>query len=154
MTENNEKTIIEINGVKLEVDMRYARRIDTFKIGDPVRVLVKQWTDKYEPFYGTIIDFACFKKLPTITIAYLNKSDLNFAYLNEKSTADIEVIPVTLEELKIDRKTIIDGLNDKIRETEEALRKANAVKEIFLRKFGQVFQDLESSTEDKEALVA
>ena len=30
---------IEVNGVTLEVDMRYAKRIDQFKVGDTVKVL-------------------------------------------------------------------------------------------------------------------
>ena len=38
MSEDN-KRIIEINGIKMEVDLRNAKRIDTFKVGDPVKVL-------------------------------------------------------------------------------------------------------------------
>ena len=33
-----DKRIIEINGVKLEVDMTTARRIDEFRVGDTVKV--------------------------------------------------------------------------------------------------------------------
>jgi len=36
---NENKRIIEINGVKLEVDLTTARRIDEFKVGDTVKVL-------------------------------------------------------------------------------------------------------------------
>ena len=34
-----EKRLVEINGIKMEVDMRSARRVDTFKVGDNVKVL-------------------------------------------------------------------------------------------------------------------
>ena len=33
------KKIVEVNGIKLEVDMRYAKRIDEFRVGDTVKVL-------------------------------------------------------------------------------------------------------------------
>lgn len=41
------KKIVEINGIKMEVDMRHAKTIDTYKIGDRVKVLVKQYSDTY-----------------------------------------------------------------------------------------------------------
>jgi len=34
------KQIIEINGVKLEVDLSTAKRIDEFRVGDTVKVLI------------------------------------------------------------------------------------------------------------------
>ena len=34
-----EKRIVEIDGVKIEVDLRTAKRIDTFAVGDNVKVL-------------------------------------------------------------------------------------------------------------------
>ena len=43
--ENNKK-IVEIDGIKLEIDMRTAKRIDQFKVGDKVKILVK----KYDTF--------------------------------------------------------------------------------------------------------
>ena len=41
--ENQNENIrtIEINGIKLEVDLRTAKRIDQFKVGDNVKVLKK-----------------------------------------------------------------------------------------------------------------
>jgi hypothetical protein len=36
MEEN--KRIVEIDGVKIEVDLRSAKRIDTFRVGDNVKV--------------------------------------------------------------------------------------------------------------------
>ena len=61
-----EKRIIEIDGVKIEVDMRTAKRIDTFKVGDNVKVLCKSGDDfKVRP--GVIIDFCNFKEKPTIS---------------------------------------------------------------------------------------
>jgi hypothetical protein len=39
-----EKTIIEVSGVKLEVDLRQARRIEEIRIGDRVKVLTKDYS--------------------------------------------------------------------------------------------------------------
>lgn len=52
----NGKTIIEVNGVKLEVDLRTARRIDEIRIGDRVKVLIKGYSD-YKVHAGTVIGF-------------------------------------------------------------------------------------------------
>ena len=41
------KTMVEIDGVKMEVDLRTARRIDTFAVGDNVKVLCKDYNGQY-----------------------------------------------------------------------------------------------------------
>lgn len=46
----SETTIIEINGVKLEIDLRHAKRIDNLRVGDTVKVLRKRYDDSYESF--------------------------------------------------------------------------------------------------------
>lgn len=48
------KRIIEINGVKLEIDTREAVSIDTVKVGDPVKVLIKDYSS-YKSFPGVVI---------------------------------------------------------------------------------------------------
>jgi hypothetical protein len=52
----NETRIVEINGVKLELDMRQAKlqSIDTFKVGDSVKVLIKEYGDSYKTHAGVI----------------------------------------------------------------------------------------------------
>ena len=46
-----EKRIVEIDGVKIEVDLRTAKRIDTFAVGDNVKVLCKE----YNNWLGTLL---------------------------------------------------------------------------------------------------
>ena len=41
-----EKQIVEINGVKFEVDMSSAKIISEYKIGDKINVLVKDYQEK------------------------------------------------------------------------------------------------------------
>ena len=62
------KRIIEIDGVKVEVDLRTAKRVDSFKVGDNIKILDKEY-DNYKVKPGIIVDFAEFQELPTIVIA-------------------------------------------------------------------------------------
>ena len=55
------KRIIEINGIKLEVDLSTAKRIDEFRVGDNVKVLRKGYNDNFEVLAGVIVEFVNFK---------------------------------------------------------------------------------------------
>ena len=89
-----ERTIIEVNGVKLEVDLRTAKRIDQLKVGDRVKVLLKTYSD-YKVHAGTVVGFEPFTKLPTIIVAYLdidyNGATVKFVYFNAE-TKDTEIV--------------------------------------------------------------
>ena len=67
------KETVEINGVKFEVDMDTAKRIDTFKVGDNVLLLDKRYNSS-EIYTGVILGFYNFKELPTIQVAYFKKT--------------------------------------------------------------------------------
>jgi uncharacterized protein YqkB len=59
MDTNSEKKIIEVNGVKLEIDMRYAKSIETYHVGDSVKIFEKQsYGNKMNVYPGIIIGFA------------------------------------------------------------------------------------------------
>ena len=81
-----EKQIVKIGGIKMEVDMRHAKRVDTFHIGDPVKLLL---TEGNSVMAGVIVGFEEFLTLPTIVVAYLSmdyfNSGLKFAYINTES---------------------------------------------------------------------
>jgi len=63
----NEKRIIEINGIKMEVDLRTAKRIDTFKVGDPVKILDCTYSTP-QIYAGVIVGFAEFNKHAAIEV--------------------------------------------------------------------------------------
>ena len=67
------KRIVEIDGVKIEADFRTAKRIDTFAVGDNVKVLCKEYDGQYKVKPGIITDFANFKEKPTIVVAVFNE---------------------------------------------------------------------------------
>ena len=115
---SEEKRVIEINGVKLEVDLRNARRIDEFRVGDNVKVLDTR-SGKNEVRSGVITDFANFKDLPTIIVAmykagdYWMKPTIEFIYFNS-DTEGIEIVGVSAEEIIVSKDTIVQMFDDEI----------------------------------------
>ena len=135
-----DKRIIEINGVKLEVDMRYARRIDEFKVGDTVKVLDKR-NDKNEMRTGVITDFANFKELPTIMVAiykagsYWDRPSIEFIPFNAE-TEDIEIVGVSAEEIIVSRETIVQKFDDEIAKKRDELNDLIIKRDTFVKYFG------------------
>lgn len=89
------KTIVEVNGVKLEVDLRYARRIEEMRVGDRCRVLIKPTYGGPGVHTGVVVGFEPFATLPTIVIAYIKReyssAAVKFLAFN-KETTDAEIV--------------------------------------------------------------
>src|SRR6266849_2566207 len=112
-----EKTIIEVNGVKLEVDLRHARRVDELRVGDRVKVLNKDYSG-YKVHAGTVIGFEPFKNLPTIIVAYLEKdytgANVKFLHFNAESN-EIEIIKaIDDDSMDIDKAGVLRQLDGAI----------------------------------------
>lgn len=113
------KRIVEIDGVKVEVDLRTAKRVDSFKVGDNVKILDKEYTD-YKVKPGLIVDFAEFQSLPTIVIAVFEEGSwssapsIKFLYYNEKTSDKVEIVPATEDELKVSRDGCIEKFEREI----------------------------------------
>lgn len=136
-----EKKIIEINGVKLEVDLRSARRIDEFKVGDTVKVLDNR-NDKNEMRTGVITDFANFKDLPTIMVAiykagsFWEKPSIEFIPYNA-DTEGIEIVGVSAEEVIVSRDTIVQKFDDEIIKKRDELNDLIIKRDTFVKYFGK-----------------
>ena len=73
MSEEN-KRIVEINGIKVEVDLREAKVIESFKVGDPVRVFHPGASHRDADIRpGVIVGFCEFGKNPAIQILELRR---------------------------------------------------------------------------------
>lgn len=137
---DDEKRIIEINGVKLEVDLRSARRIDEFRVGDTVKVLDSR-SEKNEMRTGVITDFANFKELPTIMVAvykagsYWEKPNIEFIPFNA-NTKDIEIVGVTAEEIIVSKETIVNKFDDEIAKKRDELNDLIVKRNTFIKYFG------------------
>lgn len=141
-----EKQIVEINGIKLEIDMRYAKKIEHYKVGDNVKVLIKKYSDSYENFPGVIVGFDQFDKLPTIIVCYVelsyNTAEIKFININA-NTKEIEIVHMQDHEKHIDKNKAIDLLDRMVLKAESDLSEIMRKRNYFLEKFDQNFNILE-----------
>lgn len=141
---------IEINGIKLEIDLRTARRVESYKIGDRVKVLVKEYSDKYTPHPGVIVGFDAFEKLPTITVAYLEISysgaEIKFAYINKDKEDGVEIAPYH-DDILVDKAETIKKLDKSIATKQNEIEDLEAKKAYFERNFAAYFADFDDLVE-------
>lgn len=137
MDEN--KRVVEINGVKIEVDLRTAKVIESYKVGDSVKLLRKRYTD-YEVLPTAIVGFTEFAKLPTIELLAMgHDGDVCFLTFNEQ-TKETEIAPFNPYEAAFNRSEILEKLDRRILEAEEALRLVNTKRKAFVECFAKVFE--------------
>jgi len=138
------KEIVEINGVKFEVDLSSAKIISEYRIGDKVNVLVKEYSEK-AVYPGIVVGFDNFKELPTITIAYLKISysdaDVKFVYFNSQNK-DIDIAPCRESDLIFNKSDIIKKMDRAIAGKEKELEDLHMKKNYFLTHFKKHFEDL------------
>lgn len=132
------KQIIEVNGVKLEVDLRQAKRVDTLQVGDRVKVLVKTYND-YKVHAGTVIGFEPFQNLPTVIVAYLetdySSANIKFVYFNAQSK-EVEIIKaIDDDQLDINKATVIQQMDREIEKKRAELADMQAKKAYFVANF-------------------
>lgn len=142
--ENENLKIVEINGVKLEVDMRYAKVVDNYRVGDNVKVLVKGYGEHYDQHPGVIVGFADYKDIPSIEICYLkigyNSVEVCFLTYN-KMTKDVEIVKVDfMEELRFKKADVVSKIDSEISKKHEEIKDLEFKKEYFLKNFNQYFR--------------
>ena len=158
MSENNMEFMrtVEINGVKVEIDLRSARRIDTFKVGDSVKILKKgnrdsSYSDKEDKVYpGMIVDFANFKELPTLVVAYFEEGSwsspptIQFLYYNSDTTG-WDLVYCDENELKVSEQSILQRFDREIEKKQRELDDLVGKKEYFITHFmvGKTAADIE-----------
>lgn len=137
-----EKTIVEVNGVKLEVDMRYARRVEELRVGDRVKILTKDYSS-YTVHPGVIIGFEPFAKLPTIIAAYIQNSydaaDVKFIHYNAQSQ-DVEIVVAGDDDLDFDRGQILQRFDRDIEKKHREIAVIEEKKKYFEQNFKQYWE--------------
>jgi len=105
------KRIVEINGVKVEVDLSTVKVIDEYKVGDNVKVLHSSEYQTPVIRAGVITEFVNFKELPTIVIAELKTdylgTDIDFVYYNSQ-TKGVEITPCLEHDLKLNHNSVVE----------------------------------------------
>lgn len=138
------KRIIEINGIKLEVDLTTAKRIDEFKVGDNVKVLRKSYNDTFEVLAGVITEFVNFKELPTMIIAVFKQDyagcRLEFINFNSE-TKDVEITPCCEHELKLEKCRVIDKFNQEIEKKKAEMEELIGKRDYFEKYFQKYFDN-------------
>lgn len=136
-------TIIEVNGVKLEVDLRSAKRIDELKVGSRVKCLVKKY-DGFATYAGVVVGFEPFPTRPTIVVAYLENnygsSALKFMSFNA-DTKDFEIVSdLDHNALEIDKADVLAQFDRNADVKRAELREIEDKKAFFLAHFGRYFE--------------
>lgn len=138
------KRIVEIKGSKIEFDDSEATKIESFKVGDHVKVLVKSYGDAYSVYLGIIASFETFETLPTMTVAYLETGYSSVALKQvayNRNTKDIELSPLTNPlEVPLTEERCLELLDRQIATKMNELEAAKAQKDFFERQFAKVFK--------------
>lgn len=140
----NTKRIIEIEGVKLEVDLRDAKTIEHYKVGDNIKLLKKEYGDDYSVYPAIIVGFEPFEELPTITIVYVKKNydevEINFVHFN-KQTKGVEICPAgDVTELWFKESDMLDKFQTSIAKLEEDIKTIKKKRDYFKAHFNQYFK--------------
>lgn len=138
----SETRTIEINGVKLEVDLTTAKRIDTFQIGSNVKVLHKNSYGSPIVRNGVVVGFLVFKDLPTIQIVELNfdynSARIEFVNYNADSK-DIDVVGCSPHELELEKSKALELFEKEIHEKELQLDDLKNKRDWFVKFYGKYF---------------
>lgn len=135
---------IEINGIKVEVDLRTCKRIDTFKIGDNVKVLKNQYGEEYKVYSGVIVDFVNFKERPALVVAYFENSysgvNIKFETIT-KDSKGIEIAPCLPHEMKLNKDRVVDKFDIEIAAKEREADELRQKKQYFIDNFEKFFEE-------------
>lgn len=135
-----ENKIIEINGIKMEIDARTAtvKKVDTFKVGDPVKILLKTYSS-FEVKFGVIVGFEEFKQRPTITVAYLDYTSIKYIYIH--TGTEHEMVAVQEHDLVMEKTWVLDRMKDSIAKKEQELQEEKNKRDLFVKHFGKYFEN-------------
>lgn len=142
----NSKRIVEIDGVKIEVDLRTAKKVEHFKVGDNVRVLVPSYGKNYKVHPGVIVGFDNFERLPTICVAYLvveyNSAKIEFAYINSvEKDEKVEIAPAhDMHELHFQKADVLSQMEKMAEAKREEVRDIERKMAYFNTYFGRYFE--------------
>ena len=136
---------IEINGVKCEVDMRTVRKVESYRVGHRVKVLVKGYSG-YSVHVGAIVSIDPFKERPTINVAYVENTlssvgDLKFVAINS-DTEGVELCPIDGEDVLPNRETVLAYFNKALERKQLEMQEIEQRKDYFMRLYGATIADV------------
>lgn len=141
------KRIIEIDGVKVEVDLRTAKRVESFKVGDNIKILDKEY-DTYKVKPGIIVDFTEFQELPTIVIAVFEEGswsstpNISFIYYNKNTSKKVEIVSCSEDEIKVSKEGVIERFEREIQKKKNEYEDLKNKLEYFKTHFLKVYKEI------------
>lgn len=147
-----EKRIIEIDGMKVEIDLESARRIDTFRIGDNVRVLEKT-SNPVKVKNGIITAFNNFKDEPCITVAVFDNGDywtapsIKFIYIHSGMDNEYEIVLASEDEIKVSGEGVVERFEQKIFQKQQEVNQLREQLEYFKAYFMKQKQEVTDDTD-------
>ena len=147
MSDDN-KRIVEINGVKVEVDLRTAKVIEHFKVGDAVRVLHPKapYNSQPEIRAGVIVGFCEFEKTPVIEVMELCKEysgvTFNIVTIGGGINEDVQIATYSKYEGLISQSDIVTRFDREIQKKELELADLNLKKKYFIDEFAKAFEQI------------
>ena len=143
--ENETKRIVEINGIKMEVDLRQAKRIDTFKVGDPVKVLDMTYSDTRIKA-GVIVGFAEFTKHAAIEVMILDSDysgiDFKFITISDNNDEKYEIVHYNNYEKIFTKSNVIDKFQRDIEKKKIEIDELERKKKYFIDDFQKAFEQI------------
>lgn len=134
---------ITIGEMKVSISADKAQTTHTYRIGDRVKVLVKDYSD-YSVYYGVVCDFDNFKNMPSITVCYIEnkygKGEMKFAAINKQTGDKLEIAPCSPDQrIDIEKGDIIERMQAEIdkkqAEIDDIHRKMNYFDKMFSKWF-------------------
>lgn len=142
----NDMQIIEVNGIKLEVDMRYARRVEELRVGSPVKVLDRSQYGGQKVYAGVVIGFEPFKDLPTILVAFVTDSwssaEIKVISINS-SNKDFDIVACADPDFMVDKAAIIQRFDRQIAQKQREIEAIVEQRKYFETNFKAFWAQLE-----------
>lgn len=140
---NDNMTVIEINGVKMEVDLRSATRVDTVKVGTHVKVLVKDSYGEPKVRPGVVVGFEPFETLPTIIVCYIDitwdSAKLEFAAINDKTKDKYEMVVSVDDDISFTKQDVLTKIERERQSLRDKLAELDRKERYFLEHFNKYF---------------
>jgi len=126
----------------MELDLRTATvsDVETFCVGDLVKILIKEYSETYKSYAGVIVGFDNFKENPTISVLYIkqdySKSELMMEYINSFNK-NAQIIKASEDDIGFSKDTVLRHFNKQIENLEMAKVVAEQQKDLFLKYFNK-----------------
>lgn len=145
MSETEETVTVEIGGQKFDIEKTRLRMIHQFKVGDPVRVLVKSgWGNdiKWESKPGTIVGYHDFQNKPCIVVAqwedsYTTDVKVKLHYIVD-GNKEVQLATIPEAELFASKRNVVEQFDRAIKTKHDELEHLQQQKAYFLDQFGAI----------------